>query len=156
MKKISKHISYKEATHSNYAKQHKITNKPKEEHIENMELLAKKVFEPLREWVGGPIKVNSFFRSKELNSRIGGALSSSHLSGQAIDITSMGNKTNLEMFHYIRKNLDFDQLISEFPNVEDNPRWLHISFKNKKDNRKQTLVIKRKGVYKEYDGCDNC
>ena len=156
MKKISDHISYKEATHSNYAKQYNIDNKPKADHIKNMEIIAEKVFEPLREWVGGPIKVNSFFRSKELNSRIGGALSSSHLSGQAIDITSMGNKTNLEMFHYIRKNLDFDQLISEFPNVEDNPRWLHISFKNKKDNRKQTLVIKRKGVYKEYDGCDNC
>tara|TARA_R110002153_G_scaffold107921_1_gene248133 strand:+ start:23 stop:493 length:471 start_codon:yes stop_codon:yes gene_type:complete len=156
MKKISDHISYREGNYSNTAKQLGIDNKPKAEHIKNMEILAEKVFEPLREWVGGPIKVNSFFRSKELNSRIGGALSSSHLSGQAIDITSMGNKTNLEMFHYIRKNLDFDQLISEFPNAEDNPRWLHISFKNKKDNRKQTLVIKRKGVYKEYDGCDNC
>ena len=52
MKRISKHISYKEATYSNYAKKYKIANKPNEEHIDSMELLAEKIFEPLREWVG--------------------------------------------------------------------------------------------------------
>ena len=74
MKKISKHISYKEATHSNHAKQFGISNKPKAEHIKNMELLAEKVFEPLREWVDGPIKVNSMFRSLELNNALKGAV----------------------------------------------------------------------------------
>ena len=53
MKRVSKHISYKEATHSDTAKKYKIANKPSSEEIENMELLAEKVFEPLREWVGG-------------------------------------------------------------------------------------------------------
>ena len=111
MKKISEHISYKEATHSNYAKQYNIDNKPKAEHIKNMEILAEKVFEPLR------------------------------------------GKSNLEMFHYIKDNLDFDQLIWEF-GVE--PIWLHVSYKNKKDNRKQVLVIKRKGKYVTYTDCNNC
>ena len=143
MKKISDHISYKEATFSNTAKRLKITNKPKEEHIENMELLAEKVFEPLREWVGHPIKVNSFYRSEKLNKRIGGALSSAHISGQAIDITSLGGKTNLEMFHYIKDNLCFDQLIWEFGNE---PKWLHVSFK-KEGNRQQVLVTKKQGIY---------
>ena len=50
MKRISKHISYKEAVGSNYAKQKGIKNKPNEEQVENMKLLAKEVFEPLREW----------------------------------------------------------------------------------------------------------
>ena len=109
--KISKHISYKEATHSNYAQQFSIENKPKDEHVKNMELIADKVFEPLREWVGGPIKVNSMFRSLELNTALKGSYKSSHMTGNAIDITSMGRKTNLEMFHYIKDNLDFDQLI---------------------------------------------
>ena len=147
MKKISKHISYKEATHSNYAKQHKITNKPKEEHIENMELLAEKVFEPLREWVGCPIRVNSMFRSEKLNSALKGSKTSSHLKGQAMDITSMGGKSNLEMFHYIKDNLNFDQLIWEFGSE---PKWLHVSYNNEKDNRKQVLVTKRPGVYYTY------
>ena len=148
MKKVSKHISYKEATHSNYAKQYNIANKPKAEHIENMELVAEKVFEPLREWVDNPIKVNSMFRSEKLNSALKGSSTSSHLNGEAIDITSMGGKTNLEMFHYIKDNLDFDQLIWEFGTE---PKWLHVSYKNEKDNRKQVLVTKRVGVYYTYN-----
>lgn len=143
-KKISKYISYKEATHSDYAKRNKIANKPKAEHIKNMELLAEKVFEPLREWVEAPIKVNSMFRSLELNSALKGAVRSSHLTGNAMDITSMGGKSNLEMFHYIKDNLDFDQLIWEFG---AEPKWLHVSYESEKKNRKQVLVTKRKGKY---------
>jgi hypothetical protein len=152
-KKISKHISFKEATHSDYATKYGIKNKPTAEHIKNMELVAEKVFEPLREWVENPIRVNSFYRSEELNRGIGGSPVSSHLTGNAIDITSMGGKTNLEMFHYIKDELDFDQLIWEFG---DEPKWLHVSYKSKKDNRKQILVTKRKGKYYTWSDCDNC
>ena len=153
MKKISKHISYKEATHSDYAKQYKIANKPSSEDIENMELLAEKVFEPLREWVGEPIRVNSMFRSPELNSALKGAPRSSHMKGQAFDITSMGGKTNLEMFHYIIENLPFDQLIWEYGTE---PKWLHVSYVNEKENRGQVLVTKRAGVYHTWSECKNC
>ena len=153
MKKISKHISYKEATHSDTAKRKKITNKPKAEHIENMELIAEKVFEPLREWVEHPIKVNSFYRCEKLNKGLRSSGSSQHLTGNAIDITSMGGKTNLEMFHFIKDNLDFDQLIWEY-GVE--PRWLHVSYKNKKDNRKLVLITKKKGIYRVYNDCPSC
>ena len=146
MKRISKHISYKQAVGSNYAKQKGIKNKPNEEQVENMKLLAEEVFEPLREWVDAPIKVNSMFRSKELNSAIKGSLKSSHLNGEAMDITSMGGKSNLEMFHYIKDNLEFDQLIWEFGKE---PKWLHVSY-NKDKNRKQVLVTKKRGVYYTY------
>ena len=146
MKRISKHISYKEAVGSNYAKQKGIKNKPNEEQVENMKLLAEKVFEPLREWVGCPIKVNSMFRSLELNTALKGSKTSSHMKGEAMDITSMGGKSNLEMFHYIRTELDFDQLIWEFGKE---PKWLHVSY-NKDKNRKQVLVTKKRGVYYTY------
>ena len=155
MKKISNHISYKEATHSNYAKQFGIENKPKAEHIKNMETLAEKVFEPLREWVDAPIKVNSFYRCEELNRGIKGSPRSSHLTGNAIDITTMGGKSNSEMFHYIKDNLDFDQLIWEYYNG-DEPIWLHVSYKSKKANRKQVLVIKKRGVYYTWQDCKDC
>ena len=146
MKRISKHISYKEAVGSNYAKQKGISNKPNEEQVENMKLLAEEVFEPLREWVGCPIRVNSMFRSLELNTALKGSKTSSHMKGEAMDITSMGGKSNLEMFHYIRTELDFDQLIWEFGKE---PKWLHVSY-NKDNNRKQVLVTKRPGVYYTY------
>ena len=145
MKRISKHISYKEAVGSNYAKQKGIKNKPNEEQVENMKLLAEKVFEPLREWVGCPIRVNSMFRSLELNTALKGSKTSSHMKGEAMDITSMGGKSNLEMFHYIKDNLCFDQLIWEFGKE---PKWLHVSFS--KNNRQQVLVTKKRGVYYTY------
>jgi len=146
MKRISKHISYKEAVGSNYAKQKGISNKPNEEQVENMKLLAEEVFEPLREWVDAPIKVNSMFRSLELNTALKGSKTSSHMNGEAMDITSMGGKSNLEMFHYIKDNLCFDQLIWEFGKE---PKWLHVSY-NKDNNRKQVLVTKKRGVYYTY------
>jgi len=147
MKKISKHISYKEAVNSNYAKKHNIENDPDDEQLENMKLIAKEVFEPLREWVGGPIKVNSFFRSTDLNSGINGSKTSSHLKGQALDITTMGLKTNLEIFNYIKDNLEYDQVIWEYG--RKNPVWIHVSYKAK-NNRKQALVVKEVGEYKIY------
>ena len=146
MKRISKHISYKEAVGSNYAKQKGIKNKPNEEQVENMKLLAEEVFEPLREWVDAPIKVNSMFRSLELNTALKGSKTSSHMKGEAMDITSMGGKSNLEMFYYIKDNLCFDQLIWEFGKE---PKWLHVSY-NKDNNRQQVLVTKKRGVYYTY------
>jgi len=94
------------------------------------------------------------FRSEALNKGIKGAPRSQHLTGNAIDLTSMGIKSNLEMFHYIKDNLDFDQLIWEFG--EEEPIWLHVSYKNKKDNRKKVLVTKRQGKYYTWDDCENC
>jgi len=155
MKKISENISYKEAVRSETAKRLGISNKPKKEHIENMELIAEKIFQPLREWVEHPIRINSFYRSEELNSRIGGAISSAHKEGLAIDLDSLGGKTNLEMFHYIKDNLDYDILINEYPNEKGEPKWIHVSW-NKKKNRKQVLEIKRKGRYYTYTGCKGC
>ena len=78
MENISKHITYAEAIHSETAKRKCIDNTPNPTQVENMKLLAKKVFEPLRQWVSGPIKVNSFVRSPELTENIGGATTSQH------------------------------------------------------------------------------
>ena len=153
MKKISDHISYKEATHSDYAKQYSIENKPTDAHIKNMELIAEKVFEPLREWAKAPIKVNSMFRSEDLNNGIKGSPRSSHLTGNAIDLTNMGGKTNLELFYYIKDNLDFDQLIWY---GAGEPKWLHVSYKNKKDNRKEVLVTRKKGRFFTWSECETC
>ena len=83
---ISKHISYKEATYSRTATRLNIENKPNKEQLKNMKLIAEEVFEPLRMYVGGPIKINSFFRAPKLNKAIGGSTKSQHCHGQAIDL----------------------------------------------------------------------
>jgi zinc D-Ala-D-Ala carboxypeptidase len=66
MENISKHVSYKEGVRSNTALRLGIENVPNDEQLKNMGVVASEVFEPLREWVGGPIKINSFFRCYKL------------------------------------------------------------------------------------------
>jgi|TARA_A100000171_G_C2064400_1_gene111564 zinc D-Ala-D-Ala carboxypeptidase len=137
--KISDHITYAEAIHSETAKRKGIDNTPNPSQIEAMKLLAEKVFEPLRKWVGGPIKVNSFFRSADLNTAIGGSKTSQHCKGQAIDIDDVyGYKTNAEMYHWIKENLSFDQMIWEF-GTDTQPNWIHISYVSEEDNRNRCL-----------------
>ena len=143
MSKISKHISLREAIESYTAKRKGIENIPNEYQLTNMVVLAENVFEPLREWVGGPIKVNSFFRSEELNKAIGGSNRSQHCQGRAIDIDDVyGYKTNAEMYEYIKNNLDFDQLIWEFGN-DENPDWVHVSYVSNDENRRRCLKAER-------------
>tara|TARA_R100000406_G_scaffold25909_1_gene16660 strand:+ start:36 stop:500 length:465 start_codon:yes stop_codon:yes gene_type:complete len=142
---ISKHISDKEATKSITALRLGIDNTPNGTAYNNMKTLAANVFEPLREWVGGPIKITSFYRSPELCLAIGSKTSSQHTckNGAAIDIDDIyGYKTNAEMFEYIKDNLEFDQLIWEFGN-EDNPDWVHISYVDLEKNRKRILKAVR-------------
>ena len=148
---ISKYVSYKEVIHSQTAKRKRIDNTPHPEHLTNIILISQNLFDPLRVWVGGAVKINSFFRSLELNSAIGGSKKSQHMKGQAIDIDdTYGHKTNLEMFNYIKDNMDFDQLINEFPDEAGNPSWIHVSYKMK-GNRKQVLkAVVEKGDTKYY------
>ncbi len=137
--KISDHITYAEAIHSNTAKRKGIDNTPSEAQVTAMKLLAEKVFEPLRKWVGGPIKVNSFFRSEALNESIGGAATSQHCKGQAIDIDDVyGRKTNADMYHWIQQNLDYDQMIWEF-GTDTQPNWIHVSYVSVEKNRNKFL-----------------
>ena len=116
-----------------------IDNTPTEEHRENMCILAEQVFEPLRSWVGGPIKINSFYRSPDLNKAIGGSTKSQHCQGQAMDIDdTFGRANNAEMYHFIKEHLDFDQMIWEFGD-DKNPDWVHVSFVKEGINRNRCL-----------------
>lgn len=137
--KISDHISYEEAVKSNTALRLNIKNEPDDYQVTNMVGIAHNVFEPLRKYVGGPIKINSFFRCEELNKAIGGSKRSQHCEGRAIDLDdTFGHKTNAEMFEYVRKNLSFDQLIWEFGD-DNNPAWVHVSYISKDENRGRVM-----------------
>ena len=143
---ISKHVSFKEATHSATALRRNLDNTPNKEQVQCMKDIAENLFEPVRKWVGGPIKINSFFRGPKLNSAIGGSATSQHCKGQAMDIDdTFGHKTNAEMYHYIKDNLDFDHLIWEFGD-DKNPNWIHVSYVAHRPNRKKlTIAYKENG-----------
>ena len=155
MNRISKHITYKEATRSVTALRLGIENKPSEYELQNMELIAEKVFEPLREAVNGPIKINSFYRSEELNKTIGGSSRSQHCQGRAIDIDDVyGYVSNAYMYYYIKDNLDFDQLIWEF-GTDTNPDWVHVSYVDGDSNRKRCLLAYKDNGKTKYKDISN-
>ena len=136
---ISKHISEKGGSYSITALRLGLDNTPRDQEKENMRLIAEKVFEPLRSYVGGPIKINSFYRGPELNKAIGGSTRSQHCEGRAIDIDdTYGYKTNAEMYNWIKNNLNFDQMIWEFGS-DKNPAWVHVSYVSEDKNRNRCL-----------------
>ena len=147
---ISKHISYREGVYSITATRKGIDNTPNNDQLLKMELIAEEVFEPLRAYVGGPIKINSFFRCPELNTAIGGSSKSQHCKGQAIDIDdTYGRMTNAEMYHWIKEYLEFDQMIWEFGD-DDNPDWVHVSYVSPEDNRNRCLKAYRENGKTKY------
>lgn len=141
MKNISKYISYEEATTSQTATRNKIKNVPGAVELINMQLVAIRVFDVVREHFGFPLRVSSFFRNEATNKAVGSKNNSQHVKGQAIDMQGTGAISNAMIFDYIKENLDFDQLIWEFGN-DKNPAWVHVSYVSKGKNRKQILYIK--------------
>lgn len=148
---LSNNLRLTEATRSETAKRLGISNQPTPEHLENLKAIAVEIFEPCREFVGGPLAVSSGYRSKALNAAIkGSSTTSDHLKGQALDLDCdiHGNGTNRELFYYILENLDFGQLIWEYGgdplNANASPDWVHVSYYTNKPNKKQVLRATRK------------
>ena len=156
---LSKNLALAEVTRSETAKRKGISNMPTPEHIENFKKLAEKVFQPIRDHFGVPIRISSGYRSAALNKAIGGAgktvngvyiPSSQHCTGEAIDIDMDGTTiTNAQIFNYIKENLEFDQLIWEF-GTDANPDWVHVSYESTGKQRKQMLKAVKSGSTTKY------
>lgn len=151
---LSKNLSLAEMIRSESAKKAGINNMPTKEHLESMKILAEKIFQPIRDYFKRPIHLSSGYRSKALNASIKGASKTSqHSKGEAMDIDMDGTEiTNKQVFDYIKKNLEFDQLIWEF-GTDNNPAWVHVSFNSKGRQRKQILKATKKNgktVYTSY------
>jgi len=149
--KVSKHLTLEELTHSETAIKLGIVNQPNKVQLDNLIRLAEKVFEPAREHFNVPIHISSGYRIMNLNQAVKGSVTSQHCKGEAIDIDMQGSKvTNAILFHWIKDNLKFDQLIWEF-GTKDNPDWVHVSYSDK--NRNQVLRAKKvngKTIYEKF------
>lgn len=145
--KLSKYLTLSEATKSQTAIRKGIDNTPNEEQFHAMVYVATFGFDPIREHIGAALGASSFFRSPELNVAIGGAKSSQHMKGEAIDIDAdiFGHGSNKEIFEWIQSNLDFDQVIGEGNKPDGDFEWIHLSMvdpaKGRK-NRKEVLYAK--------------
>lgn len=147
MSKISDHISLEEAIKTSS----KLGNEPNEAQKTAMVWVATYLFEPVRVWWNNAININSFFRTKEVNAEKGGAKTSQHVKGEAIDFSAQDKKDNAKLFKYIYDNLNYDQLIWEGGN-DDYPDWIHGSLKPS-GNRKECLRMTKvngKSTYTKY------
>ena len=127
-----KYFTIKELSKTNHKN---IDNTPDETSTNNLIALVDNILDPLREWYGKPIIVNSGYRCNKLNTAVKGAKNSQHIFGEAADITAGSKTENKKLFEYIRDNLEFDQLINE-----SDFTWIHVSFRKDK-LRKQILKL---------------
>lgn len=141
---LSKNLTLEEVTSSSTADRLHIRNdNMSDDVLENLKAIANNVFQPARDKLG-PIKISSGYRSPELNKAIGGVQSSQHSAGEALDLQGIG-VSNSDLFHFIKNNLPFDQLIWEFGS-DNNPEWVHVSYKRNGGNRKSVLKsVKQNG-----------
>ena len=153
--KLSKNLWLSEVIKSNTATRKGIDNSPTKLHIANLEYLAKKIFQPIREHFECPIFVSSGYRSKALNEAIGGSQKSFHSHGMALDLDMDGkSKTvcNMCVFNFIKENLPYTELIWEF-GTTDKPDWVHVAIAKGREQEKNAKIAYReegKTKYKKW------
>lgn len=133
---LSPNFKLSEMIRSQTAVRKGINNMPTDEQIAALSLLCRKVLEPVRAHFGKPISVTSGYRGPALNKAVGGSKTSQHCFGQAVDFHVVG-VSDVEVAKWIAANLEFDQLILEFPPEG----WVHVSYDT--TPRKSVLTAKR-------------
>lgn len=118
---LSDHFTLAEALASETAARLGIENDPPPDVLDNLKATAAKL-ETVRTLLGHPIRISSWYRCPDLNAAVGGAPTSAHQHGWAVDFTCPEFGTPLDIVRAIEASgLVFDQCIQE-------GRWVHLSF----------------------------
>jgi len=138
--KLSEHFDLKELTASGTARRLGFTEQfePGPEEVENLQRVAENILEPIRAKFGA-FTPTSAYRCARLNEAVKGAPNSHHVMGFAVDI-DLGIR-NKELHDWVMNNLEYTQLINEYPDAEGNPDWVHVSY-NPQNLKKKNLTIK--------------
>lgn len=137
--KLTKDFTLDEMCKSATARKLKIKNVPAPVVIGRLRALCENVLQPLRDYMGEPVIINSGYRSPELNQKLGGVRNSQHLIGEAADINCKGSMAYAtRIIEFIMVNLQFDQLILE---RKKSAMWVHVSYTTSGKNRQQYLQI---------------
>ena len=137
--KISKYFDEKETTVSAIGERLKIKNIPNQDEKDNILYTASRM-DLIREYLGIPLIVLSWFRSEELNIAVKGSKTSAHRIGMAVDVYS-NKMTSKDIYNKLigaqaEGVLQFDQLIY-YPKQN----FVHIGFKLNKDQERKKYWI---------------
>ncbi len=155
-KQLTDHWNLSELVITQHRAYLELNRNPSAHVVDNLTKFATNILEPLRVLNNSPLHANSGYRCKELNHAVGGADNSQHICGAvnkqveaAADIIDAKNG-NLRLFELIRASkLPFDQLITECPNANGVPAWIHISWNPTRNRR---MVLKAKITGRRPDG----
>jgi zinc D-Ala-D-Ala carboxypeptidase len=145
--KLSKHFTLFDVIYSQTASNLNIDNIIAKDSIafKNSQDLINNVLEKVFEHFYKYLTIESFYRCKILNEKIGGESNSQHTKGMACDFWIWRIPLK-HIFEFIKNNLEFDQLILENIDPKKNG-WIHVSF-NKNNNRKECLLKTKTGYIK--------
>ena len=145
--KLSEHFSLGEVTKTSIKTED--GNIPSRVAIENLRNLCENWLEDLRYsyntlYHKGGIIINSGYRSPEVNKRVGGAPTSNHLTGCAVDIRVSGFEQAIRYASILLDisddtQRDYDELFIE--KNSSGSYWIHFAVKPK-DNRRKSSFIK--------------
>ena len=139
--KLSPHFTLGEMTKS--SSHPEVYNIPSHEAIANLKRVCGWL-EVLRERSGGPVRINSGYRSPQLNKKIGGVPTSNHLTGCAADIR-VENMEQLIRYAAIlleyadKTNQQFDELLIERNRY--GAIWLHFAVRPRDNRHKVALIM---------------
>ena len=96
--------------------------------------LVTHILQPICDKTGWTCKINSGYRSIELNRAVGGAPASQHMVGEAADCMFMKDKKPVPIIEVLKagKDMNFDQMIAY-------PTFVHFSYTRLRANRKMVL-----------------
>lgn len=141
---LSQHFRLSEFTNSATAKSRGIDNTPSLSVVVRLSGLCHNVLEPLRRLAGQPIIIGSGYRSKALNTAVGGVSNSQHMTGEACDIRLPSIEVGKKWFEHL-KTLPHDQLIWEHENPNSSHYWIHVSCRiDLSKNRNQCIPLLNK------------
>ena len=143
--RLSKNFTLEEMMATSHGK---LQDMPTGEVILNLTFLCARVLQPLRDTIGRPVYINSGYRSKRLNARVGGVPNSYHLRGLAADIhvdndehakvlfDILRQNKWVDLFDILRQNKWVDMLIME---RKGSSRWLHVQTRT--DGRQRRRAV---------------